>query len=164
MTTRPVLMIVLGTALLTLPQAAMAQGKRADLPERVRGAAVVVVGVVVDVEPVLQENEFGDQLIVSHTTVQVQEVIKGPANLTTVTLEVEGGTLGRRTLEVSDIDPVALGQRGVFMVSQGASGANVPHMRGEGLLHLDGEDQVVGESWSLDDIRVEARGQAGNRQ
>ena len=81
MTTRHRLAIVLSMALTSLPQALEAQVVRADLPEQVRGAAQIVVGVVVAVEPVLQENAFGDQLIVSHTTVEVQEVIKGPPRL-----------------------------------------------------------------------------------
>ena len=78
-------------------------------------------------------------------------------------LEIEGGTLGPRTLLVSDMEPVEVGQRGVFMVSQDVSGVNVPHMRGQGILQLDAQDQVIGEPWSLNDIRAEARGQAGNR-
>ena len=127
-----------------------------------RGAEQIVVGVVVEVEAVLQENEFGDELIVSHTTIEVQEVIKGPPNLTMVVLEVEGGTLGPRTLLVSDIESVELGERGVFLVSPGASGANVPHLRGPGILKLDAQNQVIGEPWSLDDIRAEARGRARN--
>ena len=76
MTTRHTLAIVLSMALTGLPLALGAQVVRADLPERVRGAAQIVVGVVVEVEAVLQENEFGDELIVSHTTIEVQEVIK----------------------------------------------------------------------------------------
>lgn len=163
MTARPALTIVLSMALMSLPQALDAQEIRAELLERVRGAAQIVVGVVVEVEPVLQTNQFGDELIVSHTTVQVVETIKGPPNLTTVVLEIEGGTLGPRTLLVSDMEPVEVGQRGVFMVSQDVSGVNVPHMRGQGILQLDAQDQVIGEPWSLNDIRAEARGQAGNR-
>ena len=163
MATRHTVAIVLSMALTSLPQALEAQVVRADLSERVRGAAQIVVGVVVEVEPVLQENEFGDQLIVSHTTVEVQEVIKGPPNLTTVVLEIEGGILGGRTLLVSDIEPVALDERAVFLVSPGASGANVPYLRGQGILKLDAQNQVIGEPWSLDDIRAEARRQAGNR-
>ena len=154
--------IVLSMTLMSLPYALGAQEVRADLPERVQGAAQIVVGVIIDIEPVLQESEFGDQLIVSHTTVEVQEVLKGPPNLTTVVLEVEGGSLGGRTLLVSDIEPVEVDERGVFFVSPGASGANVPHLRGQGILKLDAQNQVIGEPWSLGDIRAEARGQAAN--
>ena len=78
-------------------------------------------------------------------------------------LEIEGGALGGRTLLVSDIEPVELDERAVFLVSPGASGANEPHLRGQGILKLDAQNQVIGEPWSLDDIREEARGQAGNR-
>ena len=101
---------------MTLTQIVVLGQPRADLRERIRGAERVVVGVVTNVNPVFQENEFGDQLIVSRTTVAVEETLKGPANLTTVEIEVEGGTIDGLSLAVSDVEPVALGDRGVFML------------------------------------------------
>ena len=146
-----------------LPHAVLAQPGRVDLPERIRGAERIVVGVVANVAPELQENQFGDQLIVSRTTVVVEEVLKGPANVSTVEVDIEGGTIGDLTLSVSDIESIGLGERGVFLLNASASGAFVPHLRGQGLLHLDTQDQVRGEPWSLADIRAAARA-AGGRQ
>ena len=106
-----------------LPHAVLAQPGRVDLPERIRGAERIVVGVVANVAPELQENQFGDQLIVSRTTVVVEEVLKGPANVSTVEVDIEGGTIGDLTLSVSDIESIGLGERGVFLLNASASGA-----------------------------------------
>ncbi len=75
-------------------------------------------------------------------------------------LEIDGGSLGGVTLLISDIEPVALDERAVFLVSRGASGVNVPYLRGQGILKLDAQNQVIGEPWSLEDVRAEARGPA----
>ncbi len=162
MTSRLAVAFVLTMALLSLPASLAAQGPPIPLADWVRAADRIVIGVVVDVEPVLQESTFGHELIISHTTVQVEEVVKGPPNLDTLIVEVEGGTLGDVTLLVSDMEPVAPGDRGVFMVSQSATGASVA-LRGKGVRHLDPQNQVIGESWSLDDIRAAARAQGQNR-
>ncbi len=146
-----------------LPHAVVAQPGRVDLPERIRGAERIVVGVVANVAPELRENQFGDQLIVSRTTVVVEEVLKGPANMSTVEVDVEGGTIGDLTLSVSDIESIGLGERGVFLLNASASGAFVPHLRGQGLLQLDTQDQVRGEPWSLADIRAAARASGGRQ-
>jgi len=146
-----------------LPHAVDAQPGRVDLPDRIRGAQRVVVGVVADVAPEFRENEFGDQLIVSRTTVVVEEVLKGPANTPTIEVDVEGGTIGDLTLSVSDLEPIGLGERGVFLLSQSPSGAFVPHLRGQGLLQLDTQDQVRGEPWSLADIRAAAQAANGRQ-
>ena len=116
-----------------------------------------MLGVVVDVDPVFRENEFGDQLIVSLTTVAVEETLKGPANLTTVEVEIEGGTIDGLSLAVSDVEPVALGERAVFLLTRRVSGSYLPYLRGQGLLRLDASERVRDESWSLADVRAAAR-------
>ena len=148
---------VAGLALLLSAPAVLLGQPRADLPERIHGADQVVVGIVVEVDPVFRENEFGDQLIVTLTTVAVEETLKGPASLTTVEVEVEGGTIDGLSLAVSDVEPVALGERAVFMLTRRVSGAYVPYLRGQGLLRLDASGQIRDESWSLADVRAAAR-------
>ena len=72
-------------------------------------------------------------------------------------------TVGPLSLLVSDIEPVEVGDRGVFMVSQNGRGATVP-VGGQGILLLNPQNRVIGEPWSLDDIRSAARAQARNPQ
>jgi len=122
------------------------------LAERARGAERVVVGRVTTVEPMWRTNEFGDRLIVSVVTVAVDETLRGPAQ-PTVTVEVEGGTIGDLTLHVSDLEPVATGERVVFYLARNARGVFVPHLRGQGLLKLDRSDRVRGSTVTLADIR-----------
>src|SRR6188472_3452959 len=77
------------------------QGQTVDLATRARGAAHIVIGTVVDVNPRFGTNASGDQLIYSDLVVEVAETLKGsPDNFVTVT--VEGGTIGELTLTVSD--------------------------------------------------------------
>jgi len=151
--------LFLSAVLTAQPLTLVAQSPRADLPDRIRGAERVVAGRVVSIDPVMQQNEFGDILIVSRTTVEIEETFKGPAAATLV-LEIEGGTIGDQTLMVSDIEPLGVGDRGVFIVGRTSTGAFVPYLRGQGLLKLDSENQVSGEPWSLGDIRSAARAQA----
>jgi hypothetical protein len=122
------------------------------LTERARGAERVVVGRVTTVEPVWRTNEFGDRLIVSVVSVAVDETLRGPAQ-PRVTVEVEGGTIGDLTLHVSDLEPVAAGDRAVFYLARNARGVFVPHLRGQGLLKLDGADRVRGSTVTLAEIR-----------
>jgi hypothetical protein len=126
------------------------------LAERARGAERVVLGRVTTVEPVWRTNEFGDRLIVSVVNVAVDETLRGPAQ-STVTVEVEGGTIGDLTLHVSDLEPVAPGDRAVFYLARNARGVFVPHLRGQGLLKLDRADRVRGSNVTLADIRRTAR-------
>jgi len=122
------------------------------LAERARGAERVVVGRVTTVEPMWRTNEFGDRLIVSVVNVAVDETLRGPAQ-PMVTVEVEGGTIGDLTLHVSDLEPVATGDRAVFYLARNARGVFVPHLRGQGLLKLDRSDRVRGSTVTLADIR-----------
>jgi hypothetical protein len=138
---------------LALPASARAQDSiPVPLAERARGAERVVVGRVTTVEPIWRTNEFGDRLIVSVVNVAVDETLRGPSQ-PTVTVEVEGGTIGDLTLHVSDLEPVAAGDRAVFYLARNARGAFVPHLRGQGLLKLDRSDRVRGSTVTLADIR-----------
>ena len=70
-----------------------------------------------------------------------------------VDVEIEGGTIGDLTLRVSDLSPVAPGDRAVFYLERTARGALVPHLRGQGMLRLDRSNRVPGSSLTLDEIR-----------
>jgi hypothetical protein len=126
------------------------------LAERARGAERVVVGRVTTVNPIWRTNEFGDRLIVSIVSVAVDETLRGPA-LPSVDLEVEGGTIGELTLNVSDLEPMAPGDRAVFYLARDRRGVFVPHLRGQGLLKLDRADRVRDSAVTLADIRRSAR-------
>jgi hypothetical protein len=126
------------------------------LAERARGAERVVVGRVTTVSPIWRTNEFGDRLIVSIVSVAVDETLRGPA-LPSVDLEVEGGTIGELTLNVSDLEPMAPGDRAVFYLARDRRGVFVPHLRGQGLLKLDRADRVRDSAVTLADIRRSAR-------
>ena len=125
-----------------------------DIPGRARGAERVVVATVARVEPIAVRNEFGDVLIVSRTTWVIEEVLKGPAS-PTLTLDIEGGSLGGLTLHVSDLPSVSAGERAVVFVSRSRAGPNVPHLRGAGILKLDDSNVVIGTDLALDTIRAE---------
>ena len=125
-----------------------------DIPGRARGAERVVVARVARVEPIALQNEFGDQLIVSRTTLVIEEVLKGPASPTLI-LDIEGGSLGDLALHVSDLPSVSPGERAVFFVRRSSTGRNVPHLRGAGILKLNADDVVDGTDLALDTIRAQ---------
>jgi hypothetical protein len=123
------------------------------IPERARGAKRVVVAQVVHVQSVFATNEHGDQLIVSRARIQIEEALKGaPASYLNV--EVEGGTVGDLTLQVSDMPRLETGDRAVFFLTPSDDGTtNRPHLRGLGILKLRSDNVVRGSSLSLDAIR-----------
>jgi len=131
---------------------ASAQEVAVPLAERARGSERVLVGRVATVNPVWRTNDFGDRLIVSIARVAVDETLKGTAQ-STVEVEIEGGTLDGVTLHVSDLDPVAAGDRAVFYLKPTSRGRFVPHLRGQGVLKLDRSDRVRGSTLRLSDIR-----------
>jgi len=131
---------------------AFAQEVAVPLAERARGSERVVVGRVTTVNPVWRTNDFGDRLIVSIARVAVDETLKGTAH-STVEVEIEGGTIDGVTLHVSDLDPVAAGDRAVFYLKPTSRGRFVPHLRGQGVLKLDRSDRVRGSTLRLSDIR-----------
>ena len=145
-------LFAVGVCLLAAQLSALAQGAQVPLAERARGAERVVVGRVKAVNPIWRTNEFGDRLIVSIVNVAVDETLRGPA-AGSVDVEVEGGTIGDLTLNVSDLEPVAPGDRAVFYLTRNGRGAFVPHLRGQGLLKLDQSDRIRGSTVTLADIR-----------
>ena len=118
-----------------------------EIAARGRAAEQVVVATVVGVEPRAVVNEYGDEIIVSDTTVVVEESLRGglssPAS--TLRIEVEGGTLGELTLDVSDMPVLEVGDRGVFFVDRSPRGGHRLHGRAGGLFRLE-SDQVVDEA------------------
>ena len=143
-------------ALLAVSPPAVAQhGPSVDLPLLARGAERVVVATVTRVEPVFQKNEFGDQLIVSRTHLHVETELKRGAQKTgePVVLELEGGTIGDLTLEVSDLPTLTRGERAIVFLRRNSRGAVVPHGRGQGILELDSSDHVRGTGLTLSDVR-----------
>ena len=132
--------------------AAAQEGAPIPLVERARGAERIILGQVASVSPVWRVNEFGDRLIVSIVRVTVDETLKGNPEAN-VDIEVEGGTIEGVTLHVSDLQSFAPGDRAIFYLSRSASGAMVPHLRGQGTLRLDRSNRVPNSSLTLDEIR-----------
>ena len=130
-------------------------GPPADLTTLSRGADRVVVARVMHVDPVYQTNEFGDRLIISRTRLHIDAVLKGgrDADGDSVILELEGGTIGDITLDVSDLPTLERGERAVVFLRKNGRGAVVPHGRGEGILKLDSSDRVKGKPLTLSAVR-----------
>ena len=139
--------------ILTVPVLSASSGRPVDIAERAKGAETVIVGTVVDVYSSFQRNSHGDQLIVSRALVTVEETLKGQSKTTTLSVEVEGGTVGDLTLKVSDMPSLAAGHRAAFFLTTGQSGAHVPHLRGLGIVKLDSSNRVPGSSLTLSEIR-----------
>jgi len=136
---------------------ALAQGGASPEVARVsRGAAKVVVGRVIDVQPRFETNRFGDELIVSHAVVEVTETLKG-APQSMIRVAVEGGTVGGLTLDVSDLPALEAGDEAVLFLDQPAQGDATPHDRGHGILMLDARGRVRGNGPTLDEIRTQVR-------
>ena len=133
-----------------------------SIAERVRGAERVVVGSVTDVSASFTSNEHGDQLIVSQVTLQVEESLKGEPTALLV-VDVEGGTVGDLTLQVSSLPRMTPGERAVFFVTTNKKGKVVPHLRGHGILKLDPQDRVKGSSLDLATIREAAASASGRK-
>ncbi len=123
-----------------------------SIPDRLRGAERVVVAQVGSMTATYQTNEFGDRLIVSHLALAVEETLKGPST-PALSLDVDGGTLGGLTLEVSSLPKMHTGERAVFFVTADKHGHNVPHLRGQGILKLDAQNRVKGSTLDLSAIR-----------
>ena len=129
-----------------------ASGRQVDIGERIKGAERVVVAKAIKVTPEWRTNEHGDKLIISQVTLEVEETFKGaPTNQ--MSLDIEGGTLDGVTLMVSSQQPVNAGDRAVFMLDMKPSGGHVPHLKGQGVLKLDSNNNIQGSDLRLDDIR-----------
>ena len=124
-----------------------------DVGAQAKGAAQIVIARVTDVQPRFDVNQDGDRLIISQAWLDVEETLKGrPAPVLSV--DVEGGTIGNLTLDVSDTPKMQRGQRAVFFLDSSPSGAHQPHGHGLGILMLDENDRVVGRGLSLAEIRA----------
>ena len=129
-----------------------------DVDALARSSERVVVATVTRVEPVFARNEFGDELIVSRAHLRVDQVLKAGAETSAdLIVEVEGGTIGELTLDVSDMPKVHLGERAVFFLGRNSRGANVPHGRGDGILKLDAGDRVQSSDLTLADVQSAVR-------
>ena len=151
-----------GIALLVMCAAATlsaSEGPPMTLEARARGAEIVVVASVADISSWFDRNRFGDQLIVSQVALNVEEALKGkvPHGLA---MQIEGGTVGGLTLQVSDLPHMTRGDRAVLFLEHAANGALVPHRRGLGILMLSG-NTVAGTDISLSRVRQTVRQAAG---
>jgi hypothetical protein len=142
-------------ALALAAQASLVAQAPPGISERVRGAERVVVASVSDVSASFAANEYGDQLIVSQVSLAVEESLKGQ-HTSSMVVEVEGGTVGDLTLEVSSLPRMTPGERAVFFVTTNRHGKFVPHLRGLGILKLDGQNRVRGSALDLAAIRQAA--------
>jgi hypothetical protein len=133
-----------------------------DIDTRAKGASQVVVARVVDTFSTFGVTEHGDQVILTHTQLQVEEALKGSPNQL-VPLTIEGGTVGDLTLRVSDMPTLKNGDRGVFFLDADGHGGNRPHGRGLGVLKLDANNVVSGSDLTLVDIRKMVRAAGGQR-
>jgi hypothetical protein len=129
---------------------------RSDFATRARGAARVVVAAVADMQPRFDVNEYGDHLIITRTTLSVQETLKGP-HTDLVDVDVEGGTIGDLTLKVSDLPAFNRGERGVFFLESTPNGVQRLHGRRLGLVRLDASDHALASTVTLADIRAAVR-------
>lgn len=143
------------------PLAAVAEPP-ADLVQRFQGAQRAVVGKIAAVQPRWERNQWGDELIVSRMTVDVEETLKGIA-ARRLEVDIEGGTLDGLTLHVSHQAELASGDRAVLILNESTPGIQTPHRKGLGLLRLDGNNQVEGTSTTLADVRAAARSAAALR-
>lgn len=131
-------------------------GPPANMASLARGADRIVVATITKIDPVLQKNEHGDELIVSRAHLHVEAVLKGKGRGAgeALVVEIEGGTLGDVTLDVSDLPRMERGERAVLFLSQTARGAHVPHGRGAGIMKLDPADRVTGTGLTLAEVRA----------
>lgn len=144
--------ILVGIGLLT----GVAAAQNATLEYRVEGADSVVVATARSVTASWRENEHGDRIIVSRVQLDVDETLKG-ARTSAMWVDVDGGTLDGYTLRVSGLHMPEIGERGVFILDAAERGVRTPHLRGLGILPLDGRDVVRGSNVSLGEIRSRVR-------
>ena len=133
-------------------------GPPVGIQANAKGAAKIVVATVVGVESRFDINPFGDQLIVSEVALRVDETLKGPP-VPSVSVLVEGGTVGDLTMDVSDLPSLQPQERAVFFLGEGPPGDPTyrPHGRNLGILTLDATDHIAGSDVTLDDVRRAVR-------
>ena len=135
-----------------------------DLVNRTRGATKVILATVVDAEAEFGENEYGDQLILTQVTLEVNDTMKG-AHEAGVVVTIEGGTIGDLTLDVSDMPKMTKGQRAVLFLTNTPSGTYVPYRRGSSVMEVDADDNVTGTGLTVNELRaaVKSAQAAGGR-
>ena len=138
---------------LTVPTAFASSDPPVDVGKQAKGAKKVVVATVTEVDSEFAENDYGDRLIFSNVTLQIDETMKGPHEGSMV-VAIEGGTVGEVTLTVSDMPRMSRGERAVLFLDESPKRGHVPHGRGAGVLKLDADDRVAGTSVSVEDIRA----------
>ena len=131
--------------------------KPETVPNRISGAARVIVAHAKAVTPRWATNKWGDRLIVSRVVLEVEETLKG-APAKELAMDLDGGSLDGLTLRVSDLQSLEPGDRAVFFLDDVDGAVFTPHLRGQGILELDNTDMVKGSSLHLNDIRGMARG------
>ena len=131
-------------------------GASTDVNARARGAKKIVVATVTDVQSRFDVSPFGDELIVSDLLVRVDDTLKGTA-VPSLTVAVEGGTVGELTLNVSDMPALKRGERAVFFLDETAAGKHVPRQRGAGVLKIDGSGRVREMDLTLAEAKAKIR-------
>jgi hypothetical protein len=145
--------IGLALVLVTLTDAAAAaEPTAAALNNGIRRAAFTVVGTVADTRPSRRRSSFGDEVIVTTAIVQVTEQLRGGAP-SWLPIEVEGGTIGDITMEVSDTPILHRGDRAIFLIDRLTDGRYVPHDRGRGIARLMSDDRINDSALTLGDVR-----------
>jgi hypothetical protein len=130
--------------------------------ERVKGAAKVVTATVTSVQSEFGTNHYGDRLILSHVTFNVEETMKG-AHERAVTVTLEGGTVGDLTLEVSDVPLMKKGERAVLFLASSPARGTISYRRGAGILKLE-HDRVAGTDLTVHDIRAAVKAAQAQRK
>lgn len=115
------------------PRPAPGSSDLAQLRARFAGAEQVCIGSVMQVRAAFGQNRHGDRLIISTVALHVEESLRGRST-PSLSFDIEGGTVGDLTLEVSDLPRLRPGDRGVFALRQSDSGRWVPNRRGLGVL------------------------------
>ncbi len=124
--------------------------KEQEIPVTARGANLVVYGHIKKITTRKHRNRYGDQLIVSETRFVIEETLKGDAS-PEIDAVIEGGKFEGIEMRVSDIDPVAEGDKMVVFLDP-VDGTYEPHRRGLGLLKMVNK-KVVGGQLTLTQIR-----------
>ena len=145
-------LLVLSVVCLGAAALSASEGPNIDIGTQAKGAKKVVLATVVDVQSTFDVNDFGDRLIMSHVLLQTEETMKGPHE-PSVTMTLEGGTVGDLTLSVSDMPKMARGERAVLFLDDSNRGGQIPHGRGAGVLKLDATGHVAGTTITVDEIR-----------
>lgn len=72
-----------------------------DIAARARATEGVVVATIADANATFAKTEHGAQIIVSQVTLTIDDDLKRPSRDTILSIDVEGGTVGDLTLDVS---------------------------------------------------------------